>query len=143
LPSEAEWEYGARAGTITPFAYGETITPEIVNYKGTHPFGNAAKGINRQKTVPVGSLRVANAFGLYDVHGNVGEWCQDLYHPSYNGAPTDGSAWLSGERTDRVTRGGSWNEPAIVVRSADRDSSPANDRYYALGFRVVVVARTQ
>ena len=78
LPSEAEWEYAARAGTTTPFAFGDTITPEIVNYHGDYPYANAyanaATGTNRRKTVPGGSLGVANAFGLYDMHGNVWEW---------------------------------------------------------------------
>ena len=139
LPSEAEWEYAARAGTTTPFAFGETITPEIVNYSGNYPYGSAAQGLYREKTVKVGSLGVANAFGLYDMHGNVWEWCQDWYH-TYNGTPSDGSAWLSGgEQKDRVMRGGSWFNRASLARSADRIGSPANIRYYSIGFRVVAV----
>src|SRR2546422_6315232 len=125
LPSEAEWEYAARASTTTPFAFGDTITPEIVNYDGNYPYANAARGTNRQKTVPGGSLGVANAFGLYDMHGNVEEWCQDWYHDSYaamaGDAPADGSAWLSGgEQKDRVLRGGSWTANAFAARSAFR-----------------------
>jgi formylglycine-generating enzyme required for sulfatase activity len=119
LPSEAEWEYAARADSTTPFAFGETITPEIVNYDGNYPYANAAKGTYRQKTVPGGSLGVANAFGLYDMHGNVWEWCQDWYHDSYSTiageAPADGSAWLSGgEQKYRVLRGGSWDDIAFA-----------------------------
>ncbi len=89
LPSEAEWEYSCRAGTMTPFAFGETITPEIVNYDGNYPYANASKGTHRGKTTPVGSLGVANAWRLFDMHGNVWEWCQDVWHDSYEGAPTE------------------------------------------------------
>jgi formylglycine-generating enzyme required for sulfatase activity/energy-coupling factor transporter ATP-binding protein EcfA2 len=93
LPSEAEWEYACRAGTTTPFHFGETITPELVNYDGNYPYGNAPKGQFRKETTPVGSFP-ANAFGLYDMHGNVWEWCADDWHDSYKGAPTDGIAWI-------------------------------------------------
>ena len=150
LPSEAEWEYAARAGTTTPFAFGETITPEIVNYDGGYPYGNAAKGMVRQKTVPVGSLGIANGFGLFDMHGNVEEWCQDWYHNSYSaiggGAPPDGSAWLSGgEQKYRVLRGGSWNQDASSLRSAYRtwDTPRRSFSLTGDGFRVVAVVRTQ
>ena len=93
LPSEAEWEYACRAGTTTPFHFGETITPEFVNYNGDYPYGNAPKGLYRKETTPVGSFP-ANAFGLYDMHGNVWEWCADDWHDSYKGAPTDGIPWI-------------------------------------------------
>jgi formylglycine-generating enzyme required for sulfatase activity len=144
LPSEAEWEYAARAGTTSPFAFGETITPEVVNYDGNYPYASAAKGTYRQKTVPGGSLGVANAFGLYDMHGNVWEWCQDWYHDSYaaiaGDAPTDGSAWLSGgEQKQRVLRGGSWFNLANATRSAIRGNHPPDYRYDNIGFRVVAV----
>jgi formylglycine-generating enzyme required for sulfatase activity len=143
LPSEAEWEYAARAGTTTPFAFGETITPEVVNYEGNHPYASAAKGTYREKTVPGGSLGVANAFGLFDMHGNVQEWCQDWYHESYaataGDAPTDGSAWLSGgEQKYRVLRGGSYINYAIYLRSASRNYGTPADRIMG-GLRVVAV----
>jgi formylglycine-generating enzyme required for sulfatase activity len=110
LPSEAEWEYACRAGTTTPFAFGETITPQVVNYDGNYPYASAPKGEYREKTVPVGSLGVANAFGLSDLHGNVWEWCEDVWHPNYNGAPDDGRAWTTGgDQNYRVLRGGSWD----------------------------------
>jgi formylglycine-generating enzyme required for sulfatase activity len=144
LPSEAEWEYAARAGTTTPFAFGETITPEVVNYDSNYPYASAAKGAYRQKTVPGGSLGVANAFGLYDMHGNVWEWCQDWYHDSYaaiaGDAPTDGSAWPSGgEQKVRVLRGGSWFNDADFARSAYRGRSTPDFRFSYGGFRVVAV----
>ncbi|NEP81952.1 MAG: SUMF1/EgtB/PvdO family nonheme iron enzyme, partial [Okeania sp. SIO3B3] len=95
LPSESQWEYACRAGTTTPFYFGETITSELVNYNGNYPYGNAPKGKYRQETTDVGSFP-PNAFGLYDMHGNVWEWCLDVWHDNYNGAPTDGSDWEIG-----------------------------------------------
>jgi formylglycine-generating enzyme required for sulfatase activity len=144
LPSEAEWEYSARAGTQTPFAFGETITLEIVNYEKDYPYGGAAKGTIHRTTTAVGSLGVTNGFGLYDMHGNVWEWCQDWYHENYNGAPVDGSAWENGgEQQDRVMRGGAWNEAAVACRSAFRNSTaPGIHAGGNIGFRVVAIART-
>ncbi len=139
LPSEAEWEYAARAGTTTPFAFGETITPEIVNYDGNYPYASAPKGEYRGKTVEVGSLGVANAFGLFDMHGNVWEWCEDHWHVSYKGAPDDGSAWvdMSASGSNRVIRGGSWGNYAVACRSANRNRITPGDRDYFLGFRLL------
>ncbi len=143
LPSEAEWEYACRAGTTTPFAFGETITPEVVNYDGNHPYAKAKKGKYRQETIPVGSLGVANVFGLFDMHGNVWEWCEDVWHADYNGAPTDGSAWLSGGGSSRrVLRGGSWVARSINCRSALRSDYGPVARDDLSGFRVVVGALT-
>jgi formylglycine-generating enzyme required for sulfatase activity len=102
LPSEAKWEYACRAGTTSPFHFGETITTKLANYRGTDredgewsgAYGGGPLGEYRQATTPVDQFGVANAFGLCDMHGNVWEWCQDLWHENYRGAPTDGSAWL-------------------------------------------------
>lgn len=141
LPSEAEWEYACRAGTASPFAFGETITPEIVNYDGNRPYAKAKKGVYRQATIPVGSLGVANTYGLYDIHGNVWEWCEDTWHKDYEGAPTDGSAWLSGEGSSRVLRGGSWDNNGNYCRSAVRGYDAPVTRSRNYGFRVVVGAR--
>jgi eukaryotic-like serine/threonine-protein kinase len=140
LPSEAEWEYACRAGTTTPFAFSETITPEIVNYDGNYPYGGAAKGEYRQKTTPVGSFP-ANAFGLYDMHGNLWEWCLDEWQDNYNNAPTDGSTRgdINSRGSDkiRLLRGGSWGSNARYCRSAYRNSLTASYRDGNVGLRVV------
>jgi formylglycine-generating enzyme required for sulfatase activity len=144
LPSEAEWEYGARAGTTTPFSFGPTITAQIVNYDGNYPYGAAPKGVYREKTIEAGGLRAANAFGLHDMHGNVWEWCEDVWHGNYTGAPADGSAWITGgEQDKRVLRGGSWDDDGGGCRSAHRLRNGAGDRSDDLGFRVVYAARTK
>ncbi len=118
LPTEAEWEYACRGGTTTPFYFGETITPDVVNCKSTQPYGAAPKGESRKKTTDVGQFP-ANAFGLYDMHGNVWEWCQDHWHDDYDGAPTNGSAWLSPDEDEmRILRGGSYAyNPEVKVHS--------------------------
>ncbi|MBD2336670.1 SUMF1/EgtB/PvdO family nonheme iron enzyme [Calothrix sp. FACHB-156] len=140
LPSEAEWEYACRAETTTPFYFGETITTDLVNYNGNYPYASAPKGEYRQQTTPVGKFP-PNAFGLYDMHGNIWEWCLDTYHKNYNEAPTDGSAWLSGNDNDsRVLRGGSWYDGARRCRSANRNYVTRADRGSLVGFRVVAVA---
>jgi formylglycine-generating enzyme required for sulfatase activity len=143
LPTEAEWEYACRAGTTTAFAFGDSLSPGQANFDGNHPYGWAAKGINRQKTIPVGSFQ-PNAFGLYDMHGNVAEWCQDWYHGNYNGAPTDGSAWESGgEQGFRVLRSGAWDDYSDLLRSAARNGLGTDYRIHnTIGVRVVAVART-
>jgi len=122
LPSEAEWEYACRAGTTTPFHFGETITTDLANYDGNYTYGQGPKGVYREETTEVGSFGVANNFGLYDMHGNVWEWCQDEWHDSYDGAPTDGSAWLGNEEGSnrRMLRGGSWDYNPAICRSASR-----------------------
>jgi formylglycine-generating enzyme required for sulfatase activity len=141
LPSEAEWEYACRAGTTTPFAFGETITPELVNYDGNYPYASAAKGRYKQRTTPAGSIGYPNAFGLYDILGNVWEWCLDYWHGGYGGASTDGSAWQSfGDPSLRVLRGGSWLHAARVCRSAFRTEATPDIRDDSFGFRVVVGA---
>lgn len=138
LPSEAEWEYACRAGTTTPFHFGETITPELANYYCNYVYDNGHKGNPRKKTTPVGNFNVANAFGLYDMHGNVWEWCADHWHDNYEGAPNDESIWLfSNENSTRLLRGGSWVNHPGDCRSAVRRRSLADYRYYDIGFRVV------
>ncbi len=144
LPSEAEWEYAARAGTTTAFAFGDTISTQIVNYNGNYPYKQAPKSSYREKPVAVGSLGAANGFGLYDMHGNVWEWCEDVWHESYVGAPSDGSSWLSGgDSSRRVLRGGSWINIGRICRAALRYGVAPGDRVYNFGFRVVASARTQ
>lgn len=138
LPSEAEWEYACRAGTTTPFYFGETIAPDLVNYQGNYPYAWAPKGLDRRQTTDVGSFP-PNAFGLYDLHGNVWEWCADSWHNNYNGAPTDGSSWDTGKNDRRVQRGGSWVFNAVNCRSAFRSRLPAEYRVRYLGFRVALV----
>ena len=144
LPSEAEWEYAARAGTSTPFAFGDNVTPDIVNYDGQNPYAQEIQGLSRQRTVPVGSLGVANAFGLYDMLGNVSEWSQDRYHSDYMGAPADGTAWMTGgEPNTFVLRGGSWYNSASYTRSAlRRRYTPGYAFKGSYGFRVVRVVRS-
>ncbi|WP_008308449.1 formylglycine-generating enzyme family protein [Leptolyngbya sp. PCC 6406] len=143
LPTEAEWEYACRAGTTTPFHFGETITPEVANYRGTSTYSNGPKGDYREETTPVDHFGIANGWGLCDMHGNVREWCQDHWHSNYEGAPTDGSAWLTdNEGASRVRRGGSWDVVPRICRSAYRfDYYPGNRSYY-IGFRVVCRAPT-
>jgi eukaryotic-like serine/threonine-protein kinase len=141
LPSEAEWEYACRAGTTSPFAFGETITPSVVNYDGNFPYREAARGKFRSRTTSVGSFP-PNLFGLYDLHGNLWEWCLDEWVDSYNGAPNDGSARgdiNSREQNKlRILRGGSDVVSASDCRSANRYSDAASSGYYAaFGFRVV------
>jgi formylglycine-generating enzyme required for sulfatase activity len=137
LPSESEWEYAARAGATGPFAIGDAITSEVVNYDGSTPYGAAPQGIFRQQTVPVGSLHAANNFGLYDVHGNVWEWCTGEYHPNYQGAPADGSPWVSGVHVKhRVIRGGGWDTFGVDCRSANRLTYAQDGRRSSIGFRV-------
>jgi formylglycine-generating enzyme required for sulfatase activity len=131
LPSEAEWEYACRAGTTTPFHFGETITTDLANYDGDE------EGVYRRETTPVGSFP-PNAFGLYDLHGNVCEWCEDVWHENYEGAPNDGSAWLTGEYHNwRVMRGGSWLSPPRNCRCAYRHWGVPDVDYNIIGFRVV------
>ncbi|HEY9659512.1 MAG TPA: formylglycine-generating enzyme family protein [Allocoleopsis sp.] len=137
LPNEAEWEYACRAGTTTPFHFGETITTDLVNCRGNYPFGSAPKGEFRAQTTDVGSF-LANAFGLFDMHGNVWEWCADHWHENYQGAPIDGSAWLSeNQKADRLMRGGSWFRYPRLCRSACRGYDTPGLQYGILGFRVV------
>ncbi len=137
LPTEAEWEYACRAGTTTPFHFGPTLTTDLANYDGNYVYGSGPKGANRQQTTDVGSFP-PNAFGLYDMHGNVWEWCLDHWHDHYEGAPTDGSAWIEGgDSNSRLLRGGSWLAYPWVCRSADRNWLLPDLRVIDIGFRIV------
>lgn len=143
LPTEAEWEYACRAGSTGNYCFGddESRLGEYAWYRD-----NAFETVKKKKllifeeeeknykTFPVGQKK-PNAWGLYDMHGNVWEWCQDRWHDSYNGAPSDGSAWESGDSSCRLLRGGSWNYVTAYCRAACRDLS--GHRNYAFGFRVV------
>jgi formylglycine-generating enzyme required for sulfatase activity len=149
LPTEAEWEYACRAGTTTPFHFGETITTDLANYRGTDhesmkwsgSYGDGPKGEYREKTTPVNQFEGANAFGLCDMHGNVWEWCQDHWHDSYKGAPIDGSAWIEGGNSERrILRGGSWFYYPWHCRSAYRNDDEPDLRFFDFGFRVVCSA---
>ena len=138
LPSEAEWEYACRAGTTTPFYFGESITPELVNYDGNYSYASASKGQYRQQTTDVGTFP-PNAFGLYDMHGNVLEWCQDDYKENYTNAPIDGSALTILSSAGKLLRGGSWFLNPGACRSAFRDdlNLDLSSFHSYVGFRVV------
>ena len=155
LPSEAEWEYACRAGTTTPFHFGETITAELANYNSSKVYQQEKPKQSPNKTTPVRSYP-PNAFGLYDMHGNVWEWCLDPWHSDYQGAPpTDGSVWDEKNIDNRyhnllnsinelltydrkcVLRGGSWSTDPDLCRSACRLSSNRRPYYSNYGFRVV------
>jgi formylglycine-generating enzyme required for sulfatase activity len=148
LLAEAEWEYAARAGTTTPFWWGTSITTAEANYYGPYPYeGGGSEGEYRARTVPVDSFD-PNPWGLYNVHGNVWEWCEDTWHDSYDGAPTDGSAWNSGRwawiwkrtKSGRAVRGGSWSSLPIVLRAASRIRLSVGD--YRVGFRLARALRS-
>lgn len=154
LPSEAEWEYACRAGTSTPFYFGDTITSDLVNYNGTYSYAAAPTGLYRKQTTDVGSFP-PNAFGLYDMHGNVWEWCADPWHDNYQGAPQDGRVWdeknndnlyynydvlvnIKNDQGRRLLRGGSWGSNPDDCRAAYRYFNFAPDlRGISIGFRVV------
>ncbi len=131
LPSEAEWEYACRAGTQTPFSFGDNITPEQVNYNGRSPYAGGERGLRRGRPVPVRSLP-ANPWGLYEMHGNVWEWCEDLYqvHPEYEAPAIDTPG------RPRVIRGGAWTSKGKQIRSAYRDGYPPASSGAKYGFRI-------
>ena len=152
LPSEAEWEYACRAGTKTPFHFGETISTDLANYRATdweiddktYPgnYGKGKLGIFREKTTEVGSFP-PNYYGLCDMHGNVWEWCEDTWHSDYKDAPSDGSFWVDEESSNKVIRSGSWDNDPDCCRSATRNYVNAKNNIGNFGFRVVcVVPRT-
>lgn len=142
LPTEAEWEYACRAGTTTPFNTGKNLTTDQANFDGSDFFENNRKGRNLKKTTPVGSY-LSNNLGIYDMHGNVWEWCHDWYSENYyleckqTGLTENPIGPLSGFA--RVLRGGSWHNPASVCRSASRIYAIPSNRNNSWGFRVVFV----
>lgn len=139
LPTESEWEYAARAGTMTPFNTGDCITAEQANYEGNafKVAGCEVEGAYRKQAMPVASFS-PNAFGLYDMHGNMWEWVQDCWHWNYDGAPADGAAWLgsASECERHVMRGGAWHGTVSYMRSAYRFRFPREGRSGGLGFRL-------
>jgi formylglycine-generating enzyme required for sulfatase activity len=148
LPSESRWEYACRAGTTTPFYCGETLTSDQANYFAAYdPYAEEPTSNYLARTTPVGSF-AANNFGLYDMHGNVGEWCADLWHRNYKGTPPlDGNAWLDSDtrlhpryRPARLVRGGSWGDEARHCRSANRTFCLPDKRYSVLGLRVMLAS---
>ncbi|MFM2061166.1 MAG: hypothetical protein RLZZ507_836 [Cyanobacteriota bacterium] len=142
LPSEAEWEYACRAGTTTSFHFGETVASDLINCSGSETYAVEPKSNFCNTTTDVGSFDVANAFGLYDMHGLVWEWCADPWHNNYHGAPTDGSVWdIGGDIHRRVLRGGAWNFSAELCRSASRSWNEAEGGLRMSGFRVVFSAQ--
>nr|WP_299405620.1 bifunctional serine/threonine-protein kinase/formylglycine-generating enzyme family protein [Acaryochloris sp. IP29b_bin.148] len=139
LPSEAAWEYACRAGQQMPFAFGETLTPDLANYDGTTAYEKGPTGNYRQQTIVVGKFP-ANPFGLYDMHGNVWEWCADHWHGNYADAPSDGSVWQDQYFFACVLRGGAWNAQAASCRSAARIWEAASEQSSHIGFRVACTA---
>ncbi|MEW8427683.1 MAG: formylglycine-generating enzyme family protein [Candidatus Thiodiazotropha sp.] len=138
LPTEAEWEYAARAGTTSPFSTGDCITTDQANYDGTYDYAGcgAKTGVYRRETVPAGSLP-PNPWGLHEVHGNAWEWVRDCWHENYTSAPKDGTAWESGGDCNlRVVRGGGWNNIPVHLRSAVRNRGTTDVANNFLGFRL-------
>ena len=137
LPSEAEWEYACRAGTHTAFSFGDTISPELANYDGSFTYNGGPAGEYRRGTTAAGMFP-PNPWGLYDMHGNVWEWVQDVVHENYEGAPNDGSAWEhGGDQARRILRGGSWLYNPRYLRSALRNGFSAVLSNDIVGLRVV------
>jgi len=134
LLSEAEWEYAARAGSNTPFWWGESLSTARANYNGAVS-ALGPKGEYRGQTVPVDTF-APNPFGLYQVHGNVYDWVEDCFNETYAGAPSDGSAWLTGDCYRRGHRGGSWYSNPWALRSASRNRNFSLTRFDFIGFRV-------
>lgn len=138
LPSEAEWEYACRGNSQTPFAYGATLTSELANYASSYGYASEKLSPYRKQTTNVGSFP-PNAFGVYDLHGNVREWCADVWHKNYHGAPNNGTAWNHGGIADwRALRGGSWANKPSHCRSAHRSGYQADRLNRAIGFRVAM-----
>jgi eukaryotic-like serine/threonine-protein kinase len=139
LPSESQWEYACRAGTTTPFSFGETITTKVANYEGNYEgkesYRNEPKGVNRASTTDVKTFP-PNGWGVYDMQGNVWEWCADTWHDTYEGAPQNGSVW-SDKDPNILLRGGAWSERPELCRSTSRIGNIPESRVDVFGFRIV------
>jgi len=132
LPSEAEWEFACRAGVDRPFSTGDVLTPQQANYF----YAESGERVGTGRRTPVGSYP-PNAYGLYDMQGNICEWTADSWHPNYHGAPVDGSSWTeSGDATQRVIRGGAWDYMPRLLRSSWRDVFSFHSKRDNLGFRI-------
>ena len=142
LPTEAEWEYACRAGTTTPFAFGESLSGFQANVNGDYPHGGAPRGPNLKRPTKVGTYQ-ANAFGLFDMHGNVTEWTADYYKDRYPDNPQVDPKGPDREDStgSRVYRGGSWFDRANLCRSAQRGRNPSSNALNVIGFRVVCTQR--
>ena len=136
LPSETQWEYACRAGTNTPFSFGETLTTDLANFNGEHIFREEPPGIYFHATNE-GRKFPPNTFGLYDMHGNLWEWCEDNWLDDYSSSPRDSSSYQNTKSRYRVARGGSWHEPANLCRSAARLRVLQSEGDEYVGFRVV------
>ena len=135
LPSETQWEYACRAGTDSPFGFGETLTTDLANYCGEHVYRREPRGLYRQMTTEGGTFP-PNAFGLQDMHGNLWEWCKDSWMEDYSSTPRDENAYEDHRNEFRVARGGSWHEPGANCRSAARVHFLAGESDDVTGFRV-------
>jgi formylglycine-generating enzyme required for sulfatase activity len=137
LPTEAEWEFACRAGTTGPFTFGPTVSTSLVNYDGDYRYGHGSKGVDRNQTLPVGRFR-ANAFGLFDMHGNVREWCEDGYGYYFlRDSPTD-DPLNAADRRGRMVRGGSYDDDPGDCRSAARKHRSEREHDSEIGFRIVL-----
>jgi len=138
LPGEAQWEYACRAGAQTAFSCGPTLSSDLANYNGEFAYHDGPRGVYRHTTNPGGAFP-PNAFGLFDLHGNLWEWCADAWHDDYGGAPADETPWLSGAPAEfGVARGGSWHDIPDVCRSAARLKLRRAEGDEMTGFRVVM-----
>lgn len=135
LPSEAQWEYACRAGTTSPFAFGEVLTTDMANYDGRYCYDSSPRGLYRMQTTEVASFP-SNSWGLHDMHGNILEWCLDSWHETFEGAPTDGSAWIVNGEAGRPLRGGSWDDIPKSCRSSGRIRGIVVYRLHRCGFRI-------
>ena len=142
LPAEAEWEYACKAGTFTDFTYGNMITTDLANYVGLHTYRDGPEGIYRHGPIPPRGFP-PNKFGLFDMHGNLDEWCLDTWHENYVAAPIDAAPWIREGTTERVIRGGSWHDPPLLCRSASRLKLDPADGEDFMGIRIALSLRTE